>query len=909
MEPSLFTYIWRHSKADQIWTLIVVLVAMPLVFYAYELPKKIVNGPIAGGEGLDLPGAQKDFLKFEFSVPEWISETGTFTLYGGIPLDRFSYLYALCAAFLLLVCINGLFKYYINTYKGRVGERMLRRLRYSLLDRILRFPQSQFRRIQASQMATMIKDEVEPLGAFIGDAFVTPVFQGGLALVAMAFILAQNVILGCVALGVVLAQAVIIPRLRRRLLDLSRRRQLESRALAGRVGELVDGIQEIHVNDASNYERAEMASRLSRIFFIRYELFQRKFFIKFLNNFLAQFTPFLFYLVGGLAVIQGEMDLGSLVAVIAAYKDLPSPIRELINWDQSRLDVQIKYSQVIEQFESDNMIPPEMQEPVTETVPPLAGNVSASNLGVTDDTGATLLQRTTFNVPIEGQTAVVGLVNSGAESTSEVLAKLLLPTNGGIEIGGKDVKDMSESTLGRRLGYVGPDPYLTLASIRDNLLYGLRHVPLRDPEGETRTALELSESKRSANTLLDIDAEWVDYEAAGVSGREELDERIVEVLKTVDLAEDIFELGLRGSIDPASDPELAEQVLTARRELRGRLETLPLSELVEPFDPTKYNHHATLAENLLFGTAVGDEFAPEILASNAYFLEVLHATGLDKELFEMGREIARTVIELFSGLPEDHPFFEQLSFMDAEEMPEYEAVIARTAGLDVEKMKADDLTMLLKLPFAYIEPRHRLGLMTDDLEARLLEARTKFSADLPEDLADAIEFYEPEVYNAASSLQDNVLLGRVAYGIADAHSQVHAAIQAVLSELKLRDAVFEVGLNFSVGSGGKRLTSLQRQKLSLARALLKRPDLLIVNRAFASLNANNQDQMVARVLEAVKPADGKGGSGMFWVLQNPSSATHFDYALVFEDGTVAEKGKPNELNKSGSKLAEMIEQS
>lgn len=909
MEPSLFKYIWRHSKADQIWSLIIVLAAMPLVFYAYELPKLIVNGPIAGGEGFDLPGAEKSFLKLEFGFPEWISEGGTLTLFGGIPLDRFSYLYALCTAFLVLVCVNGLFKYYINTYKGRVGERMLRRLRYSLLDRILRFPQSQFRRIQASQMATMIKDEVEPLGAFIGDAFVTPFFQGGLAIVAMAFILAQNFILGGVALGVVLSQAIIIPKLRRRLLDLSRRRQLESRALAGRVGEIVDGIQEIHVNDASNYERAEMTSRLSRIFFIRYELFQRKFFIKFLNNFLAQFTPFLFYLVGGLAVIRGEMDLGSLVAVIAAYKDLPSPIREVINWDQQRLDVQIKYSQVIEQFESDNMIPPEMQEPVAETVPPLAGKISASNLGVTDDTGATLLQRTTFSVPIEGQTAVVGLINSGAESTSEVLAKLLLPTHGSIEIGGNDVKDMSESILGRRLGYVGPDPYLTLASIRDNLLYGLRHVPLRDPDGETRTALELSESRRSANTIMDIDADWVDYEAAGVPGREELDERIVEVLKTVDLAEDIFELGLRGNIDPASDPELAEQVLAARRELRERLETPPLSELVEPFDPTKYNHHATLAENLLFGTAVGEEFAPENLASNAYFLKVLHATGLDKELFEMGREIARTVIELFSGLPEDHPFFEQLSFMDAEEMPEYEAVIARTAGLEVEKMKADDLTMLLKLPFAYIEPRHRLGLMTDDLEARLLEARTKFSADLPEDLAGAIEFYEPEVYNAASSLQDNVLLGRVAYGIADAHSQVHAAIQAVLSELKLRDAVFEVGLNFSVGSGGKRLTSLQRQKLSLARALLKRPDLLIVNRAFASLNANNQDQMVARVLEAVKPSDGRRGSGIFWVLQNPSSATHFDYAVVFEDGTVAEKGKPNELNKPGSKLAEMIEQS
>ena len=38
----------------------------------------------------------------------------------------------LCVGFLLLVLINGAFKYYINTFKGQLGERMLRRFRYQL---------------------------------------------------------------------------------------------------------------------------------------------------------------------------------------------------------------------------------------------------------------------------------------------------------------------------------------------------------------------------------------------------------------------------------------------------------------------------------------------------------------------------------------------------------------------------------------------------------------------------------------------------------------------------------------------------------------------------------------------------------------------------------------------------------
>ena len=40
----------------------------------------------------------------------------------------------------------------------------------------------------------MIKDEVEPLGGFIGDAFVQPFFLGGQILTAIVFILVQNFI-------------------------------------------------------------------------------------------------------------------------------------------------------------------------------------------------------------------------------------------------------------------------------------------------------------------------------------------------------------------------------------------------------------------------------------------------------------------------------------------------------------------------------------------------------------------------------------------------------------------------------------------------------------------------------------------------------------------------------------------
>ena len=217
----------------------------------------------------------------------------------------------------------------------------------------------------------MIKDEVEPLGGFIGDAFVQPAFLGLQAATSLFFIILQNFWLGFLAAFMVGIQGVVIPKMRRRLILLGRERQLTARQLAGRVGEIVDGISSIHVHDTSNYERADIASRLGRIFKIRYDLYQWKFFVKFLNNFLAQVTPFLFYAIGGYLALRGELDIGQLIAVISAYKDLPSPIKDLIDWDQDRLNVQVKYEQVYEQFHVDQLIEPSVQALAPESVPPV----------------------------------------------------------------------------------------------------------------------------------------------------------------------------------------------------------------------------------------------------------------------------------------------------------------------------------------------------------------------------------------------------------------------------------------------------------------------------------------------------------------------------------------------------------
>ncbi|MGE0845593.1 MAG: ABC transporter transmembrane domain-containing protein [Flavobacteriaceae bacterium] len=895
MERNLFRYIWQHTRRQQIFILFIVLASMPTYFLSFDLPKQIVNGPIQG-RGFDQPGATQSFLNLSLDLPG----LGEVELFPGFQLDRMEMLFALSFLFLLLVIINGLFKRYINTYKGRLGERMLRRLRYTLFDRVLRFPIGRFRRTKSSEVATIIKDEVEPLGGFIGDAFVQPFFLGGQAATAMIFIIVQSVPLGCVAAAIVGVQAFIIPRMRRHLIRLNTERQITARQLAGRIGEVVDGIQGVHANDTSNYERADIASRLSRIFFIRFELYQRKFSIKFLNNLLAQITPFVFYAAGGYLALKGQLDIGQLVAVIAAYKDLPSPIKELIDWDQQRVDVQVKYQQVIEQFSSDTLLDPAMQPLDPDGVSPLAGSLQIAGVSVSDDSGARLLERVTLTAEPGERIAILGGPGSGAEALAETIIRFHPLDSGRIAVGEINLASATEAVLGRRIGYAGGDGYLPNGTVRDALVYSLKHVP-SDGGGE-HDPLSAHEATAAGNPLLDIDDDWISYASAGIAGPEALEGRLHQLLEAAGLMEDIFEFGLRARIDPEERPHIAEEILRAQEAFSARLEEPPLKGLVVRFDPDAYNSEATVLENLLFGAPIGGALSDGAIMENRHFRRVIAETGLEPRLLAMGRTIAETVVELFKDLPPDHPFFEQLSFMSADDIPEYQAILQRL-GENGTPANADDHDRLVMLAFGYVEPRHRFGLVDQEFSDAVLAARRMFRDELPGEYAALIAFHDPGVFNPAALLLDNILSGRVVNAIAGAADKVNTEVRKLLIELGIYDEIVEAGLYFETGSGGKRLTAGQRQRIQIARALIKRPDIAIFNRPLSALDPRGQEKVVKAAFEDLY-ADGRKPI-ILWVLNSAPLARLFDRAVVFDGIAVAEDGKPEELMKSGGLYAKM----
>jgi putative ABC transport system ATP-binding protein len=336
--------------------------------------------------------------------------------------------------------------------------------------------------------------------------------------------------------------------------------------------------------------------------------------------------------------------------------------------------------------------------------------------------------------------------------------------------------------------------------------------------------------------------------------------------------------------------------------MHGRLQDASYAGLVETFNAGRYNRNLSVAENLLFGTPLGKDFDGDNIAADPYMQSVLKATGLDLELQRMGLTIAETMVELFSGLSPDNPLFEQYSFISADELPNVRLLLQRLGGKGIDAVPEADRPRLMTLPFRYIEARHRLGLVDAAMEERLLAARHAFAAGLPAPLRGAVEFYDFQRYNSVATLQDNILFGRLVYGQAQSEQRIGTLISEVLNELDLRNSVIEVGLEFNVGVGGKRLTANQRQKLGIARALIKRPQLLIVNEAVASFDGRTQDRIRDNILAMAK----KGDRGVVWIANRPAQAEPFEQIVVMQGGRIAAQGAPADLAARGGLYAELM---
>ncbi|TDP48863.1 ABC transporter ATP-binding protein [Zavarzinia compransoris] len=850
MQPTFARFLWRHTARSQFALLGIAFASFPFLWLYYEMPKEIVA--LIGG------GMTGGFRVFGLALPAGLSLTTEGMLAGQ------------CALLLLLVLINQRFRLAINRLRCLTAERALRRIRFEILSLVLRFPLHAFRQRTAGETMATMGGELDALSMHVGDAVAVPAYQGGTLVVILTFLFLQDPLMALGAMLLYPASMLIVPRLQRRVNALSRRRGILMRGFGERIDETFRLITDIHANGQVRWTRAWIGARLGEIFAIRLSIHGEKFAIKTVNTLVQQAGPILFYALGGILVLEGRLGIGTLVAVLAAHKDMAAPWRELLDWYQAREDAEVKYDTTLRLFNRPDLRP----APGAETeIPSLRGSsITVEDLTVRDEGEAILLDRVFLTVAAGRLTAIAGPTGSGREVLAQALAGLIEPAGGHIAVGGHRVADLSMQAAGRHLAYVGPGSGLHAGSIRSNLVFGLRRAP---PAGAPTPAQD--EAARAGNPADAADADWIDYAAAGVADRAGLDTRMIALLARLGFDDSLLRLGLQSSLTASQEPALAAGLIAARAALAERLAAGGDEALIARFDPERYNDHATLAENLLFGLPRDGTLVPERLADHPFIQDFLARAGLLDRLLEAGRRIAGVMVELFADLDPGHEMVRRFALVSAQELRRLKVI----AGLGPVPPAKGDRQLLLNLPFRVVAARHRLNAIDDGLKAAVVAARQPLAAALPPALAAGISRFEPAAINPAASILDNVLYGRIALDRAGASTRVPQLAAQVLEDLDLGPAIRRLGLAFDVGIGGARLAPGERQRLILARTLLRGPDVIVLDDVLGTLDSACRSSVMDILRE-----EAAAGACVVATVGDAGHAQGFDRVVTMERGRV-----------------------
>lgn len=194
-------------------------------------------------------------------------------------------------------------------------------------------------------------------------------------------------------------------------------------------------------------------------------------------QFIGAVLPVVCAILGGLLVIKGRMDLGSLVAFVEYSRDCTWPLdmfAELANELSSSFASYKKIKAIADEQ------PKLRQSEHAVHLDRIQGHLTFENVSLTLDDN-TILSDISIDLPRGKTLGVMGATGSGKSSLINLLQRFYDPSQGRVCIDGVDIRDMELSQVRSTSSVVLQDVFLFSDTIEENIKMGKR-TSMRLPE-------------------------------------------------------------------------------------------------------------------------------------------------------------------------------------------------------------------------------------------------------------------------------------------------------------------------------------------------------------------------------------------------------------------------------------------
>src|SRR5690606_8854088 len=181
--------------------------------------------------------------------------------------------------------------------------------------------------------------------------------------------------------------------------------------------------------------------------------------------------------VGGEAVLASQLEVGVMVAFILYVQRFFDPVRLL---SQQYTIMQRAMAAAHRIFEVLDVPVTIQDKPGADQLADFEPRVEFRGVTFGYAPGRPVLHDISFKVEPRQVVALVGPTGSGKTSIIALAARFYEVDEGQVLVGGRDVRDVAISALGRRIGMVLQEPFLFTGTIEENIRYNTRRAGFED---------------------------------------------------------------------------------------------------------------------------------------------------------------------------------------------------------------------------------------------------------------------------------------------------------------------------------------------------------------------------------------------------------------------------------------------
>lgn len=244
----------------------------------------------------------------------------------------------LAAAYVGVVLSEQSLKLALNVYRGWVAEDSVRRLRRLVADhadRATRDVSGEDAGIEIS----MVLEEAEPIGGFTGVSLSEPLLQGGVLASVIVYMLYLDWRMALLGLAFFLPQVLFVPLLQRAINRRAQSRILVKRGISGGLVSRISG----RAATDGRIRWGWTQDPIERVFTLNMGIYRIKFTMNLLMNMMHHLAVASALCFGGWQALQGKIEVGTVVAVLAGLGKLNDPWGDIVNWARELAVVAVKY--------------------------------------------------------------------------------------------------------------------------------------------------------------------------------------------------------------------------------------------------------------------------------------------------------------------------------------------------------------------------------------------------------------------------------------------------------------------------------------------------------------------------------------------------------------------------------------